>query len=525
VVLDFVDLPEDDPHRERVFSEHLACLEDDLSFEQLEPRSFSFNSPYGACPDCTGLGTRREVDPELVIPNDELSLRDGAVAPWAGGQSAEYFLRLLVALAETLDFSMDTPWRSLPSRARNAVLHGLDYELHVKYRNRYGRERSYYSGFEGVIPFVHRRHSETDSEWSRERYEGYMREVPCPTCKGARLKPEVLAVTVAGRSIADVCALPISDADEFLRDLELSDREQQIAERVVKEIHARLGFLLDVGLDYLSLDRPGRHAVRRRGAADPAGHADRLRPGRRAVRPGRAVHRAAPARQPPAHRDAHAAPGPRQHPHRGGARRGHHRHRRLGRRHRARCRRARRPGRRVRDRAGPAREPRLPDGGVPLRAPFDPGTADQAPSDEGPRARRPRCARAQPARGRRGVPAGLPGRRHRGQRLGQVHAGQRHPLHRARQQAQRRPAGARSAPDGDGAWSISTRSSTSTRARSAGRRGATPRPTPASSTTCAGCSPRRPRRRCAATCRGGSPSTVKGGRCEACSGDGTSRSR
>jgi excinuclease ABC subunit A len=138
----------------------------------------------------------------------------------------------------------------------DAVLHGLDYEVHVKYRNRYGRERSYYTGFEGAIPFIQRRHSETDSDWSRERYEGYMREVPCPTCSGARLKPEVLAVTIGGQSIADVCRLPIREADAFLRDLDLSDRERQIAERVVKEIHARLGFLLDVGLDYLSLDRP-----------------------------------------------------------------------------------------------------------------------------------------------------------------------------------------------------------------------------------------------------------------------------
>ena len=256
VVFDFVDLPEDDPHRERVFSEHLACLDDDLSFEELEPRSFSFNSPYGACPDCTGLGTRLEVDPGLVVPDDELSLREGAVAPWAVGQSADYFLRLLQALAETLGFDLDTPWRKLPARAKDAVLHGLDYEVHVKYRNRYGRERSYYTGFEGVLPFVQRRHSETDSEWSRERYEGYMREVPCPTCKGARLKPEVLAVTVGGHSIAEVCALPIRDADGFLRDLDLTDRERQIAERVLKEISARLGFLLDVGLDYLSLDRP-----------------------------------------------------------------------------------------------------------------------------------------------------------------------------------------------------------------------------------------------------------------------------
>ncbi len=255
VVLDFVDLPADDPHRERVYSEHLACLVDDLSFEELEPRSFSFNSPYGACPECTGLGTRLEVDPELLVPDDDLSLAEGAVAPWASGHSSEYFLRLLNALAETLEFSVDAPWRELPKRAKDAVLHGLDYQVHVKYRNRFGRERAYYTGFEGAVPFVKRRHSETDSDWSRERYEGYMREIPCPKCKGSRLKPEILAVTVGDKSIADVTKLPIRECDDFLRDIELSDREQQIAGRVLKEIHARLGFLLDVGLDYLSLDR------------------------------------------------------------------------------------------------------------------------------------------------------------------------------------------------------------------------------------------------------------------------------
>jgi excinuclease ABC subunit A len=258
VTVEFVDLPEKDKSRERRFSERLACPNDHpLSMDELEPRSFSFNSPYGACPECTGIGTRLEVDGDLVVPNDELSLADGAVAPWAAGTtSSEYFQRLLEALAEDLKFDMTTPWKGLPARAREAVLHGLDYQVHVKYRNRYGRMRSYHTGFEGAIPFVQRRHSETESDWSRERYEGYMREVPCPACRGSRLKPESLAVLIGGRSIADVCRLPIRECDDFLRDVELTDRERQIAERVVKEIHARLGFLLDVGLDYLSLERP-----------------------------------------------------------------------------------------------------------------------------------------------------------------------------------------------------------------------------------------------------------------------------
>ncbi len=255
VVLDFVDLPDDDPNRERTFSEHLACLYDDLSFDELEPRSFSFNSPYGACPDCAGLGTRMEVDPELLIPDSTLSLADGAVAPWANGHMREYYDRLLRALSETIGFRMEQPWERLPEQARAAVLHGHEHQVHVRYRNRYGRERSYYTGFEGVIPFVTRRHAEAESDTSRERFEGYMRQVPCPSCSGARLKPESLAVTLGGRSIAEVARMPIVECAAFLRQLQLSEREARIAERVLKEVNARLGFLLDVGLDYLALDR------------------------------------------------------------------------------------------------------------------------------------------------------------------------------------------------------------------------------------------------------------------------------
>jgi len=256
LTLDFVDLPEDDPSRERTFSEHLACLYDDLSFEELEPRSFSFNSPYGACPECTGLGTRKEVDPELVVPDGERSLAAGAIQPWSSGHNMEYFGRLLQALGDAVGFSLDTPWQALPARAQKAVLYGHDTQVHVRYRNRYGRERSYYASFEGVVPFIERRHSEAESDTSRERYEGYMRDVPCPACGGARLKPEVLAVTLGGRSIAEIASLSIGECADFLRDLELSHRQQMIAERVLKEVNFRLGFLLDVGLDYLSLDRP-----------------------------------------------------------------------------------------------------------------------------------------------------------------------------------------------------------------------------------------------------------------------------
>jgi excinuclease ABC subunit A len=254
VLLDFVDAKSGE--KEHTYSEHLACHDCNLSFEELEPRSFSFNSPFGACEECSGIGTKLEVDEELIIPDDSISINEGAIAPWAGGQSSEYFLRLLEALATELKFSMDNPWKKLSVKAKEAIMNGFDYEVHVKYKNRYGRVRNYSTGFEGVIPFIHRRHGETDSDYSRDKYEAYMRETPCPSCKGARLKPEVLAVTLGGKSIAEVCALSIDDCAVFLKQVTLNKREAQIAERVMKEVHARLGFLLDVGLDYLSLDRP-----------------------------------------------------------------------------------------------------------------------------------------------------------------------------------------------------------------------------------------------------------------------------
>ncbi|MFL6145288.1 MAG: excinuclease ABC subunit UvrA [Labedaea sp.] len=261
VELEFVDLPDNDPHRIRGFSENLACPNGHpLAIEDLEPRSFSFNSPYGACQECTGIGVKKEVDPELVVPDEELSLADGAIAPWAGGQSAEYFERLLTSLGEAVGFRVDTPWRRLPAKAQKAVLHGTGEQVHVRYKNRYGRERSYYAAYEGVIPFLERRLDQTDSEYMREKYEGYMREVPCPGCQGTRLKPEILAVTLehavqGARSIAEVCALSVRDCAEFLEGLSLGHREKMIAGAVLKEIQARLRFLLDVGLDYLSLDR------------------------------------------------------------------------------------------------------------------------------------------------------------------------------------------------------------------------------------------------------------------------------
>jgi excinuclease ABC subunit A len=261
ITLDFVDLPEDDPQRERMYSEHLYCPYDDLSFEELEPRSFSFNSPFGACPECTGLGMRMEVDEDLLIPDPDLSISEGAIAPWSGsGQAAEYFGHLLEGLADEVGFDLDQPWRKLPAKARKAVLRGHNHKVTVSYTNRFGRTRSYSTGFEGVIPWIERRHAEAETDTARDKHAGYMREAPCPACKGTRLKPLVLAVTLGdrdqgGKSIAEVAALPVGECAQFLKELKLSDREAQIAARVLKEVNERLQFLVDVGLDYLSLDR------------------------------------------------------------------------------------------------------------------------------------------------------------------------------------------------------------------------------------------------------------------------------
>jgi excinuclease ABC subunit A len=258
VLAEFVDLEADDPHRLRAFSENLACPnEHPLAIDEIEPRSFSFNNPFGACAACSGIGTKLEVDEELIVPNPELSLSEGAIAPWSlGTATTEYWNRLLEGLAKELGFSMDTPWEKLGSDVRQTVLHGKDHKVVVQYRNRFGRERKYSTGFEGAIQYVHRKHGETDSDWARDRYEEYMRQIPCPACNGARLNPASLSVLINGKSIADVAALPMRDCAEFLNNLVLTGREAQIAHQVLKEIQARLTFLLDVGLEYLNLERP-----------------------------------------------------------------------------------------------------------------------------------------------------------------------------------------------------------------------------------------------------------------------------
>ncbi|HOC12776.1 MAG TPA: excinuclease ABC subunit UvrA [Propionicimonas sp.] len=257
VAIDFVDLDDHDPKRERRYSERLACPnEHDISVEELEPRQFSFNGPWGACPACSGLGTRMEVDVDLVVPDPSKTLAQGAITVWTTPYVAGYFQSLFKALGAQEGFSVDTPWEELPSRAQSLLLMGAPHAITVHATSRHGREHSYRAKYEGALPYIRRRHAEAESENSRERFAGYMREVPCLTCNGARLKPSSLAVTIDGRNIAEVSAMSIDEVAGFMRGLKLPEREAQIAERVVKEVNERLRFLLDVGLDYLSLARP-----------------------------------------------------------------------------------------------------------------------------------------------------------------------------------------------------------------------------------------------------------------------------
>lgn len=257
VLIDFVDREQDDPERTRSFSENLACPNNHpLQIDTIEPRAFSFNSPFGACSACDGIGSRLEVDTDLLVPNPDLTLGEGAIAPWSQGKATtEYWLRLLAGLGEELGFDLNTPFKDLPAKTRAAILDGKDYKVEVSYRNRFGRERRYTSGFEGVKAYIKRKHEETESDFARDRYEQYMRQVACPSCGGARLNPTILGVKVGGKSIADITDLSLADALAFMRGLQLSAREAKIGEQVLKEIDARLQFLLDVGLDYLTLSR------------------------------------------------------------------------------------------------------------------------------------------------------------------------------------------------------------------------------------------------------------------------------
>ncbi|PKV06227.1 excinuclease ABC, subunit A [Bifidobacterium pseudolongum subsp. globosum] len=260
MIADFVDRDENDPLRRVPFSEHMACPNGHtLELDEIEPRTFSFNAPYGACPECTGLGFSLAIDPELVVPDPDKTLNEGAIEPWMMTKSTgDYYRHLLEGLASELGFDLDTPWKDLPEEVRQAIMYGKDFKVTVSYRNRWGRMREYSTGFEGVVRSLMRRHEETDSEQRKQYYESYMREVPCAVCHGKRLKPEVLAVTVEGKSIADVCDMSAERGLAWINELDLSGAKAQIAGEVVKEIRARLGFLNDVGLNYLTLSRAAK---------------------------------------------------------------------------------------------------------------------------------------------------------------------------------------------------------------------------------------------------------------------------
>jgi len=253
VIVDFVD-----DSKQRTYSEKLSCPnEHEIVLTEIEPRTFSFNAPFGACPECTGLGTKMAVDSELVVGDPAASINDGVIIPWStqGKGLYSYFVRLLDGLSKDLDFSLDTPWQELDQSVQDAILNGNNFEVQVRWRSKYGREMRYTSGFEGVLPYVQRRYQESDSDWARGKWSEYLREVPCPACGGARLRPEVLAVRVQGQSIHDVAVLSLQKAHDFFEALTLTEREAKIAAQVLREIRARLEFLLAVGLDYLSLER------------------------------------------------------------------------------------------------------------------------------------------------------------------------------------------------------------------------------------------------------------------------------
>ena len=247
--------PKDGENEILTFSQHLACPVDGKSYEELAPRNFSFNSPYGACERCDGLGTQFEVDVNLVVPDPDQTLEGGAISPWAGGH-LQYHQRLLEAICEEKAIPMDVAWSDLTAKQQKVLMYGTgSAKVQVRYKNRYGRTRAYQASFEGAVTWIKRRHADTESESQRDQFEGYMREVPCPACEGARLKPFTLAVTVGGKSIHDMASVPISDAAVLFAELKISDRDRIVADPILKEVNARLGFLIDVGLTYLSLHR------------------------------------------------------------------------------------------------------------------------------------------------------------------------------------------------------------------------------------------------------------------------------
>ena len=357
---------------ERRFSERYSCPYDGTMIDELEPRSFSFNSPHGACPTCTGLGTQLVMEPDLVIPDKGRTVRNGGLAPWNKMPTEiSWRMKITDAVFGSHGWSIDTPIKDLPKEALDYLLYApKDEKVVVRYRHERG-ENSYVATFEGVMTNLERRYKETDSEYIRTELEKFMVTKPCPTCKGRRLRPEVLAVTVDGRNISEVAGLSVTDALDWGATLgdKVTERERTIARQVLKEIVARLGFLVDVGLDYLTLDRASITPLGRRGPADPARDADRHDAHGRPVHPRRAVDRPPPARQREAHRHPDAPPGPRQHGAGRGARRGDDPDGRLGDRHRARGGGARRRDHRQRHPRGRPRRAAVHHRRVPPRRP------------------------------------------------------------------------------------------------------------------------------------------------------------
>jgi excinuclease ABC subunit A len=258
IVIDFVDLEAGAEGKTRAFSEKMSCPnEHALSLTEIEPRTFSFNAPFGACPTCSGLGVKQAVDAELIIGDPDASINGGVILPWStqGKGLFHYFSRMLEGLADDLEFSLDTPWKKLPEEVQQAVLYGNNFDVQVKWKNKYGRELRYTTGFEGVLSYIERKYLESENDYARAKWSGFLREIPCPACDGQRLRPEVLAVKVFEKSIADVARMSLGESVEFFETLQLDERDVKIAAQVLREIRARLDFLIAVGLDYLSLER------------------------------------------------------------------------------------------------------------------------------------------------------------------------------------------------------------------------------------------------------------------------------
>jgi excinuclease ABC subunit A len=518
IEVEFVDLPAEDPQRVRRYSEKLACPNGhDISLEELEPRQFSFNAPWGACPVCSGLGTKMEVDADLIVPDTSRSLAENAISPWSTVYVSGYFQTIFATLAAERGFSVNTPWEELTPAVKNLILNGIKGKIKVTHVNRHGRSTTYNASFEGAVPYVRRRFAEAETDNSRERFAGYMREVPCEACGGARLKPTSLAVTIGDLNIAEVSRLSIDKAQDFMRGLQLTEREASIAHRVVKEINERLRFLLDVGLDYLSLSRPA--------ATLSGGEAQRIR---LATQIGSGLVGVLYVLDEPSiglhQRDNRRLIDtlvrlrePRQHGHRRRARRGHHPHADyvvdIG------------PG--AGEHGGKVVVAGSVDDCWPARNPSPAPTCPAAASIPYPRCGVPGPAedhdRRAPENNLRDVTWTSPwvaGRRHRGLRLGQVHAGQPDPLQgagpapvqrqgRARQaQADHRPGRDR---QGHPHGPVAHRPHAAVQPGHLHRR---VRP-----------DPQAVRRDPEAKVRGYLPGrfsfNVKGGRCENCAGDGT----